>query len=98
MADYEVSVAIDVTVTEVAGGTADVASPSIITRTFTVPDGDFQNAIDELATAAEAAGWTLTERGAIGFNGEKRIDDLNAQIEITGTDDNNHVWVKISSR
>ncbi len=98
MASYELPGALDATFTEMAGGTAQIASPSEVTRRFTVAAGGVDAAIEEIAAAAVDAGWELRPREVVGFSGDKRIDGLRAQMVISGTDDNNHVWITISSR
>ncbi len=98
MASYELPGALDATFTEMAEGTAQIASPSEVTRRFTVAAGGVDAAIEEMAAAAVAAGWELRPREVVGFSGDKRIDGLRAQMVISGTDDNNHVWITISSR
>ena len=95
---YELSVAIESETTEMAGGTSAVASPSEIRMNYTVAAADFDSAIDELGSAAADAGWALTERELVGYQGDKRIDDLDAQIQIAGNTDSNIVWMRIWSR
>jgi hypothetical protein len=98
MAAYELPGATDTVTTEFAGGTSDVSSPSMIRNTFTVPDSGVAAAIDEIAAAAVAAGWVLTGREPSGYSGDKDIDDISAQILIAGIDNDNTVWVEVSSR
>lgn len=98
MASYELPGALDATFTEMAGGTAQIASPSEVTPRFTVAAGRVDAAIDEMAAAAVAAGWELRPRDLLGSNGDKRIDGLHAQMVISGRDDSNQVWITISSR
>ena len=48
--------------------------------------------------AATGAGWELTPRQLIGFNGDKQIDGMRAQILIAGIIQDDTVWFELSSR
>ena len=98
MASYALPSAIDTRTNEIAGGNTLISSPAWIRNTFTVPAGGAADAIDEIADAATAAGWTLRERQTIGFSGDKRIDGVFAQIMIAGIEQDDTVWVEVSSR
>lgn len=99
MATYELSGAIDVRATETPGNSGPgVPSPAAVRRTFTVPGGGVDAAIEALAGAARKAGWTLEERLVIGYDGEKTLNGLFAQITIAGIVDQDVVWVDIRTR
>lgn len=98
MATYVLPAAVDSRTSEIVGGTSGVSSPSAVRTTFTLPDGGAADAIEEIARAATDAGWELQPRELIGFNGEKKIDGINAQIVIAGIDQDDTVWVELSSR
>lgn len=98
MATYVLPAALDSRVYEKVGGTSGVSSPSTVRTTFTVPDGGVGDAIEELARAARDAGWELSAREVIGFSGDKEIDGITAQILIAAIEQDNTVWVELSSR
>ena len=98
MANYVLPAAIDSRTNEVVGGTSGVSSPSTVRTTFTVPDRGAGDAIEEIARAARDAGWELSPREPNGFSGDKKIDGIAAQILIAAIDEDNTVWVELSSR
>ncbi len=98
MAEVELTGATDVRVTEAGGSTGAKPVPARIRHTFTIEDDDIGPAIDELAAAAEDAGWVLTPRVTVGFDGTKTIDDLDAQLLIAGIEAERRVWVEVSTR
>ncbi len=75
-----------------------VESPATVRRTFTVPDGGVPAAMEALADAARAAGWTVTPRVPTGFVGKKDVDGYLAQLLIAGVENENVTWVEISTR
>jgi hypothetical protein len=98
MASFALPSAIETNTTEFVGGTSNASSPSMIRNTFTVPDDTAQDALVELAEAATAAGWALREREPNGFAGEREIGGITAQIVIAGIEQDDTVWVVVSSR
>jgi hypothetical protein len=97
MATYELPSAVTSSTSEMAGGFSDVSSPSTITRRFTVAPGQVEAAIAEIAAAAAESGWTLHDLEPLGFGGDKRIEDVSAQILITGIPADDIVRFDISS-
>ncbi len=98
MATYALAAAIDTRTNEIVGGTSGVSSPSMVRITFTVPEGGAEAAIEEIAMAATDAGWELTPRELNGFNGDKKINGMSAQILIAGIIQDDTVWLELSSR
>ena len=98
MAQVDLPMAVDFRVTDSAGSTGSKPTPARIRHTFTVPAGDFQPAIDELAAQAEAAGWELTPRATVGFDGSKDIDGYDARLLIDGIEIEDRVWVEVSTQ
>lgn len=98
MAQVDLPMAVDTRVTDSAGSTGPKPTPARIRHTFTVPAGDFQAAIDELSDRAEAAGWSLTPRAVVGFDGTRTIDGHDAQLLIDGIESQDQVWVEVSTR
>ena len=98
MANHVLPAAVDSRTNEVVGGTSGVSSPSTVRTTFTVPDGGAGDAIEEIARAARDAGWELSAREPNGFSGDKKIDGIAAQILIAAIDQDDTVWVELSSR
>jgi len=98
MAEYDLPNAVDVRVTESPGSTGPgVPSPSKLRRTFTTTDSGVPSALEAIAEAARAEGWTLRERIPNGYSGEKKVDDLLAQIVIAGIDADDLAWLEIST-
>jgi hypothetical protein len=99
MASYALPSAVDTRTNENAGGTSlGISSPAWIRNTFTVPAGGAADAVAEIADAATDAGWTLRPRELNGFSDDKRIDGVFAQILIGGIEQDDTVWVEVSSR
>ncbi len=99
MATFELPGAVEVRVSETPGSSGlGVPSPAAVRRTYTVPDGGVEAAIEALAVAAREAGWILEERLVIGYDGEKTLEGMFAQITIAGIADQDVVWVDISTR
>ncbi len=98
MATYALPGAVDTRATEFEGGTSGVSSPSRVRRSFTVPAGGAEAAIEEIAIAATEAGWELTPREPNGFTGHKKIDGMDAQIFIAAIVQDDTVWFELSSR
>jgi hypothetical protein len=69
----------------------------MIRRTFTVPPGEGEAAIAEIAAAAVDADWDLEENGLVGFSGDKRINGIIAQLRITGNVLDDIVWFELFS-
>src|SRR5262245_62037503 len=59
MANYELASAVTTRSSESIGGYP--VTPSLISRSFVVPDGEVEAALEEIALAAQDAGWTLRE-------------------------------------
>ena len=98
MASYELPSALSTQTSEMVGGFCGVCSPSRIRRTFTVPPGEGEVAIAEIAAAAVDADWNLEENGRGGFGGLKRINGINAQLRIIGLISDDVVWFELYSR
>ena len=74
-----------------------VESPAKIRRTFETSSGGMADGIDVLAEQAEQAGWMLQPRARLGFDGEKDVDGTRLRIVISGIDQDNLVWVEVST-
>lgn len=98
MAEVDLPMALDTRVTDTAGSTGPKPTPARIRHTFTVPADDFQAAIDELADRAEAAGWALTPRAVVGFDGSRTVEGYKAQLLIAGIEAQDQVWVEVSTQ
>ncbi len=99
LADVELPDALDVRLSESAGRVGGgVGAPATVRRTFTVPEGGVGAAMEALAEAARAAGWSVTERSPNGFVGEKDVGGYSAQLLIAGVENENVTWVEISTR
>jgi hypothetical protein len=98
MAQVDLAMAVESRVSDSAGSTGLKPTPARIRHTFTVPSGQFQAAIDELASEAEAAGWELRPRATVGFDGARTIDGYDAQLLIDGIESQDRVWVEVSAQ
>ncbi len=99
LADVELDDAVGVRDSETAGSVGvGVGAPASIQRTFTVPDGTVPAALEALADAARAAGWSVAERSPNGFTGQKDVGGYFAQLVIAGIENENLAWVEISTR
>lgn len=98
MATVGLPAALEVKTSELPGSAGPgKPAPAYIARTFTVRDEDVGSAIEQLAELASEAGWSLERRPGGGYTGKKKLDGLFCQILVTGLEDDNVVWIEIST-
>ena len=90
--------AIDDRVTEAKGSTGALPSPTTLRHTFVLSTADVAGALDELARAATAAGWTVEPLDTSGYRGRKDIGDFEAQLVIEGIAAERTAWIELSTR
>jgi hypothetical protein len=95
LTSVEVPAAIDERRTEREGNLGAKPVPAKVRRTFTVPDGEVEAVIDELAEVARSSGWELEPRDAIGFNGSREVGGLDSQLVIAAVPTERRVWLEI---
>jgi hypothetical protein len=99
MATYQLPSAVTTRSSQIAG-TADFIedTPAMITRRFTVPPGEGEAAMAEIAAAAEDEGWDVSKSEFGGYSGDKKIDGIRAQISIRGIVSDDIVWFDLYTR
>lgn len=101
MATYELPSAITTRSSENEGSSGFFSiedTPSTISKFFTVPPGEGEAAMAEIAAAARDAGWDVVETEFGGYSGDKKIDNIHAQISIRGNVSDDIVWFDLLTR